>query len=108
MNNLSPNDFSYGSTSSGSNFPISMEGKRKQSICSSIPKSPVPIQCHRCQKEYKSLNCLQKHLWEHTEYWNTNLNISKHQQVQLLEAASVLYKFQGKDTSDDLMFSFDM
>jgi hypothetical protein len=84
-------------------------GRQRKGSLASTPKSPVPIQCHRCNKEYKSLNCLQKHLWEHTEYWNANLNISKHQQVQLLEAASVLYKFQQKHqgVEDELMFAME-
>jgi hypothetical protein len=48
--------------------------------------------CDSCGKTYKHPNCLGKHRWEHTEAWKeTNkLSISKHQQVKLLEAASVL------------------
>ena len=48
--------------------------------------------CDHCGKVYKHPNCLSKHKWEHTDAWKeTNkLSISKHQQVQLLEAASVL------------------
>ncbi|KAJ3301527.1 hypothetical protein HDV03_000703 [Kappamyces sp. JEL0829] len=53
--------------------------------------------CESCGKIYKHPNCLGKHKWEHTEAWKeTNkLSISKHQQVQLLEAASVLVGLHG-------------
>jgi len=50
------------------------------------------LKCDKCGKEYKHSSCLSKHLWEHTPEWSytSKLLISKHQQVQLLEAASVL------------------
>jgi len=50
------------------------------------------LKCEQCGKGYKHSSCLTKHLWEHTPHWNitSKLLISKHQQVQLLEAASVL------------------
>lgn len=50
------------------------------------------LKCETCGKGYKHSSCLTKHLWEHTPEWSitSKLLISKHQQVQLLEAASVL------------------
>ncbi|KAF2773959.1 hypothetical protein EJ03DRAFT_340780 [Teratosphaeria nubilosa] len=50
------------------------------------------LKCETCGKAYKHGSCLTKHLWEHTPQWQvtSKLLISKHQQVQLLEAASVL------------------
>ncbi|KAK4929842.1 hypothetical protein LTR49_003469 [Elasticomyces elasticus] len=50
------------------------------------------LKCDQCGKAYKHGSCLTKHLWEHTPEWQytSKLLISKHQQVQLLEAASVL------------------
>ncbi|GAB7351262.1 hypothetical protein MBLNU459_g1684t1 [Dothideomycetes sp. NU459] len=50
------------------------------------------LKCDTCGKGYKHSSCLTKHLWEHTPEWQytSKLLISKHQQVQLLEAASVL------------------
>ncbi|KAL6709332.1 hypothetical protein ACN47E_001739 [Coniothyrium glycines] len=50
------------------------------------------LKCEKCGKGYKHSSCLTKHLWEHTPEWQytSKLLISKHQQVQLLEAASVL------------------
>lgn len=50
------------------------------------------LKCEHCGKAYKHGSCLTKHLWEHTPEWQltSKLLISKHQQVQLLEAASVL------------------
>lgn len=48
--------------------------------------------CEECGKVYKHPNCLNKHRWEHSEYWKetSKLSLSKHQQVQLLEAAQIL------------------
>ncbi|KAF7949038.1 hypothetical protein EAE96_008212 [Botrytis aclada] len=50
------------------------------------------LKCDKCGKGYKHSSCLSKHLWEHTPQWSytSKLLISKHQQVQLLEAAAVL------------------
>ncbi|KAF1816748.1 hypothetical protein P152DRAFT_464202 [Eremomyces bilateralis CBS 781.70] len=55
-------------------------------------RSAVELRCETCGKGYKHSSCLTKHLWEHTPEWSytSKLLISKHQQVQLLEAASVL------------------
>ncbi|CBF77290.1 hypothetical protein AN4542.2 [Aspergillus nidulans FGSC A4] len=56
-------------------------------------KSSRPeLRCDRCGKGYKHGSCLSKHMWEHDPAWaiTSKLLISKHQQVQLLEAASVL------------------
>ncbi|KAG0686130.1 Ankyrin repeat domain-containing protein 42, partial [Pichia californica] len=50
------------------------------------------LKCEACGKGYKHITSLAKHLWEHTAEWQTTkkLLISKHQQAQLLEAASIL------------------
>ncbi|KAM0286278.1 hypothetical protein ACHAQH_001008 [Verticillium albo-atrum] len=57
----------------------------------------VELRCEKCGKGYKHSSCLTKHLWEHTPEWSltSKLLISKHQQVQLLEAASVLVAMNG-------------
>ncbi|KAF3770010.1 hypothetical protein M406DRAFT_343960 [Cryphonectria parasitica EP155] len=59
------------------------------------------IHCQHCGKGYKHSSCLTKHLWEHTPEWSltSKLLISKHQQVQLLEAASVLVAMNNVPTS---------
>lgn len=56
-----------------------------------------------CGKGYKHVSSLAKHLWEHTPEWNvtSKLLISKHQQVQLLEAASILVSMNEEDEEDD-------
>lgn len=53
---------------------------------------PSELRCDTCGKGYKHSSCLTKHMWEHDPAWalTSKLLISKHQQVQLLEAASVL------------------
>lgn len=50
------------------------------------------LKCQYCGKSYKHVSSLAKHLWEHTPEWTMTkkLLISKHQQVQLLQAASIL------------------
>ncbi|KAM3078892.1 hypothetical protein ACMFMF_003820 [Clarireedia jacksonii] len=62
------------------------------------------LKCDKCGKGYKHSSCLSKHLWEHTPEWSytSKLLISKHQQVQLLEAASVLVTMnQNANTPPD-------
>ncbi|CEH16011.1 zinc finger protein [Ceraceosorus bombacis] len=48
--------------------------------------------CEACNKVYRHPSCLIKHRWEHTIYWKeaSKFLMSKHQQVQLLEAAAIL------------------
>ncbi|WFD20511.1 hypothetical protein MCAP1_002757 [Malassezia caprae] len=48
--------------------------------------------CESCAKVYRHPSCLIKHRWEHTMYWKeaSKFLMSKHQQVQLLEAAAIL------------------
>ncbi|KAI9497489.1 hypothetical protein BDB00DRAFT_748811, partial [Zychaea mexicana] len=48
--------------------------------------------CEECGKMYKHPNCLSKHRWEHSEQWGltSKLLLTKHQQVQMLEAAAIL------------------
>ncbi|WFD08140.1 hypothetical protein MVES1_003510 [Malassezia vespertilionis] len=48
--------------------------------------------CESCSKVYRHPSCLVKHRWEHTMYWKeaSKFLMSKHQQVQLLEAAAIL------------------
>jgi hypothetical protein len=48
--------------------------------------------CGVCRKAYKHGYCLTKHAWEHHALWPLTKGMcpSKHQQVQLLEAAAVL------------------
>ncbi|KAI1866957.1 hypothetical protein JX265_007533 [Neoarthrinium moseri] len=72
--------------------PLAKEGKKSNRI---------ELRCDKCGKAYKHSSCLTKHLWEHTPEWSytSKLLISKHQQVQLLEAASVLVQMNIKDGS---------
>lgn len=48
--------------------------------------------CGECGKVYKHRNCLVKHHWEHHALWPLTKRFcqTKHQQVQLMEAAHVL------------------
>ncbi|KAJ4144721.1 hypothetical protein LMH87_003593 [Akanthomyces muscarius] len=68
--------------------PLTKDGKKS---------NRVEVRCETCGKGYKHSSCLTKHLWEHTPEWSltSKLLISKHQQVQLLEAASVLLAMNG-------------
>lgn len=60
------------------------------------------LKCQACGKGYKHVSSLAKHLWEHTPEWNvtSKLLISKHQQVQLLEAASILVSMNEEDDDE--------
>ncbi|GAN08519.1 hypothetical protein MAM1_0209d08033 [Mucor ambiguus] len=62
------------------------KSKRKKSELSDTHR------CDECGKLYKHLKSLFKHQWEHSEYWETSskLSLTKHQKVQMLEAASIL------------------
>ncbi|KAE8145156.1 hypothetical protein BDV25DRAFT_165266 [Aspergillus avenaceus] len=62
-------------------------------------RSMAELRCDRCGKGYKHGSCLSKHMWEHDPAWaiTSKLLISKHQQVQLLEAASVLVNMNQDD-----------
>ncbi|KAJ2906850.1 hypothetical protein MKZ38_010348 [Zalerion maritima] len=68
--------------------PLTKEGR----------KTRPELRCQQCGKGYKHSSCLTKHLWEHTPQWSytSKLLISKHQQVQLLEAASVLVAMNNR------------
>lgn len=48
--------------------------------------------CESCSKVYRHPSCLIKHRWEHTPHWReaSKFLLSKHQQVQLMEAAAIL------------------
>lgn len=60
-------------------------------------RGQVLHRCEACAKVYRHPSCLIKHRWEHTVYWKeaSKFLMSKHQQVQLLEAAAILV---GMDT----------
>ncbi|KAL2868675.1 putative C2H2 finger domain protein [Aspergillus lucknowensis] len=75
--------------SEGSHLVVKGEGKG----------SRPELRCDRCGKGYKHGSCLSKHMWEHDPAWaiTSKLLISKHQQVQLLEAASVLVNMNVDD-----------
>ncbi|THG97282.1 hypothetical protein EW026_g4690 [Hermanssonia centrifuga] len=48
--------------------------------------------CESCSKVYRHPSCLIKHRWEHSPHWReaSKFLLSKHQQVQMLEAAAIL------------------
>ncbi|KAK7691457.1 hypothetical protein QCA50_004856 [Cerrena zonata] len=50
------------------------------------------FKCESCSKVYRHPSCLIKHRWEHSPHWReaSKFLLSKHQQVQLLEAAAIL------------------
>ncbi|KAF9004555.1 hypothetical protein BDQ17DRAFT_398346 [Cyathus striatus] len=55
-------------------------------------KRGMDHKCESCSKIYRHPSCLIKHRWEHTPHWReaSKFVLSKHQQVQLLEAAAIL------------------
>lgn len=73
-------------------------------------RSSGELRCDKCGKGYKHSSCLTKHLWEHTPEWTytSKLLISKHQQVQLLQAASVLVEMnQNAIAAEDVTKTSD-
>ncbi|KAI9471427.1 hypothetical protein BDB00DRAFT_861857 [Zychaea mexicana] len=54
--------------------------------------------CEDCGKVYKHPSCLSKHRWEHSDEWEltSKLLLTKHQQVQMLEAAAILVSLDTK------------
>ncbi|KAF5381936.1 hypothetical protein D9757_007585 [Collybiopsis confluens] len=68
--------------------PISIKNGKKRGI---------EHKCEGCSKVYRHPSCLIKHRWEHTPHWRESSKyvLSKHQQVQLLEAAAILSHFSA-------------
>ncbi|KAF9576138.1 hypothetical protein EC968_010261 [Mortierella alpina] len=67
--------------------------KQNQQPQSSLDQDHSEVhKCMDCGKVYKHPNCLWKHRWLHSVYWKgaTKFLLSKHQQVQLMEAAAIL------------------
>ncbi|KAI9255810.1 hypothetical protein BDA99DRAFT_562311 [Phascolomyces articulosus] len=66
--------------------------QRRQSESSTLNGRKALHRCDDCGKVYKHPNCLSKHRWEHSEQWEltSKLLLTKHQQVQMLEAAAIL------------------
>lgn len=58
------------------------------------------FKCESCSKIYRHPSCLIKHRWEHSPHWReaSKLMLSKHQQVQLLEAAAILSHMSPTNT----------
>ncbi|KAH7890238.1 hypothetical protein F5I97DRAFT_676 [Phlebopus sp. FC_14] len=67
-------------------------GSNTGSVTRSGRKRGTTFTCESCSKVYRHPSCLIKHRWEHTPHWReaSKFVLSKHQQVQLLEAAAIL------------------
>ncbi|OAD67476.1 C2H2-type zinc finger transcription factor [Phycomyces blakesleeanus NRRL 1555(-)] len=76
------------------------EGYRKARL-SAEPKNYQAHRCDACGKVYKHLNCLVKHRWEHSDEWEltSKFLLTKHQQVQMLEAAAILVSMDNSSYS---------
>ncbi|KAG2136333.1 uncharacterized protein EDB93DRAFT_1169214 [Suillus bovinus] len=75
----------------GTNGGIAKSGKKRGTI----------FTCESCSKVYRHPSCLIKHRWEHTPQWReaSKFVLSKHQQVQLLEAAAILSHLSPSSTN---------
>ncbi|OBZ85338.1 hypothetical protein A0J61_06611 [Choanephora cucurbitarum] len=116
-NNTNSNNNSTASISIHSNHNRS----RQQDISNSVRKKSRGLsesfsgqyRCNDCGKSYKHPNCLQKHRWEHSEEWEITrkLPLTKHQQVQMLEAAAILAginkNYRPKDEEEDVQIDDD-
>ncbi|KXN89195.1 hypothetical protein AN958_06038 [Leucoagaricus sp. SymC.cos] len=87
-----------GPLNDGSNFPhtsnnaVSESPNPKAIPIGTGKRRGVEHKCESCSKIYRHPSCLIKHRWEHTPHWReaSKFVLSKHQQVQLLEAAAIL------------------
>ncbi|KAI9441356.1 hypothetical protein H4582DRAFT_2110275 [Lactarius indigo] len=74
--------------------PASMESKPGVTglVTRNGKKRGTIFTCESCSKVYRHPSCLIKHRWEHTPHWReaSKFLLSKHQQVQLMEAAAIL------------------
>ncbi|KAI8147317.1 hypothetical protein BJV82DRAFT_595090 [Fennellomyces sp. T-0311] len=59
--------------------------------------------CEDCGKVYKHPSCLSKHRWEHSDEWEltSKLLLTKHQQVQMLEAAAILVSLDTRRVEEE-------
>ncbi|KAI8980836.1 hypothetical protein BDB01DRAFT_795795 [Pilobolus umbonatus] len=92
---------------------IPLNSRRKSRGLSESYNSQQYYKCNHCGKSYKHPNCLQKHRWEHSEEWEltSKLLLTKHQQVQMLEAAAILVNMDRKHDDrnrDDDIHSLDI
>ncbi|KAI1319172.1 hypothetical protein EDD11_004815 [Mortierella claussenii] len=67
--------------------------------------------CPDCGKLYKHATSLLKHRWEHSAYWKpaTKFLLTKHQQVQMMEAAAILLGMEesrGEGDKDPIVSMF--
>ncbi|OAQ70162.1 C2H2 finger domain-containing protein [Pochonia chlamydosporia 170] len=95
------NDVSADEANKSQNARIRRASDGSPLVKESKKSNRVEVRCDKCGKSYKHSSCLTKHLWEHTPEWSftSKLLISKHQQVQLLEAASVLVAMNDKEST---------
>lgn len=84
------------SSTSSTEATTAQQKKRRRRILS--PSTTAYHKCIECGKVYKHPNCLTKHRWEHSEGWriSSQFLLTKHQKVQLLEAAAILINMRGK------------
>ncbi|KAA1472712.1 hypothetical protein DENSPDRAFT_839057 [Dentipellis sp. KUC8613] len=79
-----------------SSLPLSFEdnedGKNAGVTVKNGKKRGTIFTCESCSKVYRHPSCLIKHRWEHSPHWReaSKFLLSKHQQVQLMEAAAIL------------------
>ncbi|EAS36621.1 leucine-rich repeat extensin-like protein 5 [Coccidioides immitis RS] len=107
--NINSNNNQSGEETSSTSRPISTKHRSRRAsegshlIRGEGKRSLTELKCDRCGKGYKHSSCLTKHMWEHDPAWayTSKLLISKHQQVQLLEAATVLVNMNQEPTPSD-------
>ncbi|KII84016.1 hypothetical protein PLICRDRAFT_46817 [Plicaturopsis crispa FD-325 SS-3] len=83
---------SMASLSLSSTPPSNVEAESEAGDIKLGKKRGTIFTCESCSKVYRHPSCLIKHRWEHAPQWReaSKFVLSKHQQVQLLEAAAIL------------------
>ncbi|KAK0470751.1 hypothetical protein IW261DRAFT_924609 [Armillaria novae-zelandiae] len=81
------------------------EARRRPQVRELLQGAPsVSVSTPRSRRQiYRHPSCLIKHRWEHTPHWRESSKyvLSKHQQVQLLEAAAILSHLKSESLPED-------
>lgn len=103
--NLNESSFLKLQTSTSKPITISIQKGSPKGRAAKSSHLPSPsLTCDTCSKSYKHAPCLQKHQWTHSEGWihTSKLRLSKHEQVKMLETATILLAISNEHDDVDI------